>query len=301
MRDARKARRDRADDGDTVGLRGRRPTTRRSTRRRRSARREAGARSGVRRGAHRARRALTSTVVAARVAELLDRLDDLPDRLRRVDVDPEELAELAADEHDRDAVDVARSARAARSSRRASRAAPPRRAGSTPPTSSASIAASSDASLLPATASGSRAAPTSAEIDPSGPDDELPGRPEERVEHRRQEERVQAVHGRDPRDLGVRHRRRQGEGGDGQAREEVSACRGRPVPGDLRADRERAFEQRILRARAKRRPAIGDRRRPFGFGFAGLLAHLCAVARGCLSGRSRSRSRVECRRSRTVS
>ena len=97
-------------------------------------------------------------------------------------------------------------------------------------------------------------------------DDELPRRPEEGVENRRQEQCIEAVHGRDAGYLGIRHRGRDRESGDSQAGEEIAARRVRPVPGDLGTDREGPLQQRILSARAERRSAaaIRDRRWPFG-------------------------------------
>ena len=50
---------------------------------------------------------LTTTVVAAHVAELVDHLPQLTERLAGVDRKPEQLAELADDQHHGDAMDVA--------------------------------------------------------------------------------------------------------------------------------------------------------------------------------------------------
>ena len=110
---------------------------------------------------------LTSTVDAARVSELPRGLDDLAERLR-VDVDTEQLSELPADEHDRDPVDVADEDG---SGEVVGEPAEPHDPGEQEAggDEQGEVAASSAASWLPAAASGSTAAPTSAEIAPSGP------------------------------------------------------------------------------------------------------------------------------------
>jgi hypothetical protein len=54
-----------------------------------------------------ARAAAPTASVGAHIPDLATQLDQLGDRVARVDVDPGELAELADDQHDGDTVDVA--------------------------------------------------------------------------------------------------------------------------------------------------------------------------------------------------
>jgi hypothetical protein len=66
---------------------------------------------------------------------------------------------------------------------------------------------------------------------PLGSHDQLARRAQERVEHRGEKKRIEAVDGRHSGHLGVRHRRGQCERGDRQTREQVAAPGVRTVGG----------------------------------------------------------------------
>ena len=113
------ARRDLADRRDVEVEPGGGDDRRRSRRRARPGSAARGSAAGMSRTSAAAE---TASVVPLHGAEFADDLRQLGQRVARGDVQPEQLAELADHEHDRDAVDVARRGRAARSSPRPSRA-----------------------------------------------------------------------------------------------------------------------------------------------------------------------------------
>ena len=84
-------------------------------------------------------------------------------------------------------------------------------------------------------------------------DDEPARRAEQDVGDRRQQQRVQAVDRREPGELAVGHRRRQRERRDRQPGDEVAAGARTPVARHVLGDRDRAHEQRLLLRRPERR------------------------------------------------
>ncbi len=141
-----------------------------------------------------------------------------------VDVDSEQLAELSADEHDGDSVDVAHEHRA-----RAvvGQPAEPRDPGEQEAGRDEQGERGGELRGLAASGDGEREQGGAYERRdrPFRPDDELPRRAEERIEHRRQEQGVEPVDRREASDLRVRHRRRAA-----RARRPSARRSGRPAP-----------------------------------------------------------------------
>ena len=89
----------------------------------------------------------------------------------------------------------------------------------------ASSAASAAYSALPPAASGAITVATSSDTVPSGPDHDPRRGPEDRVRQHRQQQGVQPGADRDPGQLGVGHRRRQGQRRDRDTGDDIGAQR----------------------------------------------------------------------------
>ena len=219
-RQGRQSRRDRAGDRDAVCVQVDRPGEHDrgddDDQRRRQKRHEDPCRQqhGQRDDAHEHRRAVV-------VAELLHDVDDLPDRPAGVDGHAEQLAELRAHEHDRDAVEVADDHRPREVVREPAEASRP-----------GEQEARRDEQREHGAELGRVRAARDRDRKDGRPDErrdrsfrahnELSRGAEERVEHGREEQRVEAVDRRETSDLGVGHGRRHRERGDRQPREQIA-------------------------------------------------------------------------------
>ena len=171
-----------------------------------------------------------------------DDLDELRERVARVDVEPEQLAELADDQHDRDAVDVAdqhgprevvgdpaEPQRAGRAGSTRRRAAPAWRPARRPP-------------RCPRPRAPAPPRATSAEIEPSGPTISCRDEPSSAYATRRKQQRVEAGDRGEAGELRVGHRGRHRERRDGQPRRSGRlARRPRAIAGKLPGHRDGAL------------------------------------------------------------
>ena len=109
---------------------------------------------------------------------------------------------------------------------------------------------------------------------PSGPTINCRDGAEQQVGNGWEQQGVQPVHRRHAGDLGERHRRRHGERGDGDAGEQVPLRRAWSVGAEVRRDRHRPMEQRLLSPRAEYRLVAV---RPRGHGGTVVVSRSCSA------------------------
>ena len=251
--------RDVADDGDAVRPRGRATPRRRSRRRRRSAARRAPAArgsagpAGSRARPRRRRASRRCTSPSSR-----HDLDELRQRVaRRRSSMPEQLAELADHEHDGDAVDVADEHRPREVVGDPAEPQQPRDAGSTRRRAARASPRARPPPRCPAAASASTATPTSADSEPSGPDDQLPRRA--RAARRRPSGSSSAYRpaiGARPASSAYAIAEGIASAATVSAGDQVAARRAGAISAQLARHRERALQQRLFAGGAEGRSGV---------------------------------------------
>ncbi len=191
---------------------------------------------------------------AAHVPELPRHIREPLQRIARVDVETEQVAELGDHEHDRDAVQVADQHRPGEIVGHPAEAQHP---GEQEAGRDEQGEHRSQLGRLVAAGDGERKDGGGDERRDRAfrADDQPPRGAEQHVGDRRQEQGVQPVHRREPGQLAVGHRRGQGERSDGEPGDEVTPSARDPVAGHLLGDRDGAYEKRLPLRRPERRPS----------------------------------------------